>query len=298
LKDLTVFVLTTGEESLSECLRAIERQNVDKDGRFTVEIIKDVYPVHEAFNEMHIRAKTPYFIQVDADVILDDGAIETLYKAAKYSSPLVCAAYGQLYEEGFGPGGSVRCWKRSIFNLFKFRDVRTTDRDFYKRAILLGFHRKDCKKTIGIHRPRQSDFLDYWKTKGDIEKWQFLGRPFGMYAEALYKKLIESPKKNRYKILGFSIGVLTSKKRINRSKDTFVEMGRIGSIFKSLGKEFNTFSLGNEANLSRIGDIASKTYLSFEKTKKKDSVRAIFKEIFKSDLDNRKALEMYERIKY
>ena len=150
MKDLTVFVITCGEEKLGECIEALNAQAPQSNGALKIEIIRDMHPMHIAFNEMHKRCTTPYFIQVDADVILGEGAIYTLYNAIKKSSFFTYAAYGQLYEEGFGPGGSLRCWKKGIFNIIKFRDVRTVDRDFYKRAMFLGLRRKDVKKVLMV----------------------------------------------------------------------------------------------------------------------------------------------------
>ena len=112
MKDLTIFIITCGEGSLDECMGSIESQHVGSKSRPNVEVIKDVYPVSEAFNEMHKRSQTPYFIQVDADIILNKDAIDKLYQAMKKSNFLVYATVGQLYEEGFGLGGSVRCWRR------------------------------------------------------------------------------------------------------------------------------------------------------------------------------------------
>ena len=285
MSDLTIFVITCGEESLDKCMESIQRQHLGGNNKPKVEIIRDVYPVNKAFNQMHKRCKTAYFIQVDADVILHEDALITLYEAMKKSSFMTYATYGQLYEEGFGLGGSVRCWRKSVFNIFKFRDVRTTDRDFYKRAILLGLRTKDVKKTLGIHRPRQSDFLDYWKTKGDVEKWQFLGRRFEKYAEGLYRDLIKDPHGNKYKILGFSLGALTSRERIQRSKNTRVEEERIKSIFNILNTGFDKFNIGGNTNLTYLCNVLKKAYRNYSPPEKKDSIKEVIRELYGTKLD-------------
>ena len=294
MKDLTLFVITTGEETTEECMKALQNQKISGPGGFNIEVIKDVYPMHEAFNQMHKRSKTPYFIQVDADVILKNNAVDTLYRAAKSSSPFVYAACGQLYEEGFGPGGSVRCWKKGIFKIFKFRDVRTVDRDFYKRAVLFGFHRKNIKRTLGIHRPRQSDFLDYLKTKGDVEKWQFLRRPFTRYAEGLYLNLKKDPGKNRYKILGLMLGVITSDKRIKRSKDARVEKERIESLCRILGMDFNRIILREDINMAHFLELIKKSYRNYSPVEKKYLMNGLFKEFFNVPLGRDKLDKAYE----
>lgn len=298
MSDLTIFVITTGEESFDECIGAVKRQDLAGIREPGIEIIKDIFPVHEAFNEMHRRSKTPYFIQVDADVILDKDAVALLYKAIRRAGPFVYAAYGQLYEEGFGPGGSVRCWKRSIFNLFRFRDRRATDRDFYNRAMLLGLHRINVNKTLGLHKPRQSDLLDYWKTKGDVEKWQFLGRPFSKYAQKLYGELITKPEENKYKILGFMLGVLTSKERIRRSKDAKVEKERIEKIFYILNKNFNTFMLKEGIDFLGLSELAKKAYLNYSPAAKRRFTKEILGEFFAGCIDGERLEEIYKVVSF
>ncbi len=283
MSDLTVFILTCGEESLKQCMETLERQGLE-DGT-NIELINDVYPMSEAFNEMHRRCKTPYFIQVDADVILNDGAIDALYQNLKRSNFFIYATYGQLYEEGFGLGGSVRCWKRDIFKIFKFRDVRTVDRDFYRRARYLGFKRKDVGGVLGIHRPRHSNFSDYLKTKGDVEKWQFLNRPFKKYAEPLYEELIKDTHKNRYRILGFFLGTLSSKERVCKSKDVYTEKETLRSILSLLKADFDKFALRDGIDFLRLKSLLKEAYRNYSPITKKGFLKETFKELFGIDLD-------------
>lgn len=296
--DLTIFILTTGEESLDECMDSIKRQRLSDNTEIKIEVIKDVYPVHVAFNEMHRRCRTPYFIQVDADVILKDGAIDALYQAIKRSNFFIFERFGQLYEEGFGVGGRVRCRKKWFFNIFKFKDKRTTDRDIYRKARLLGFREKqvDSDGVLGVHKPRQSDFSDYWKTKGDIEKWQYLGRPFKRYALGLYEDLIKDPHENRYKILGFALGVLTSKKRISKSKDTRVEKERIKDICGSLNIGFDRLPLKRDINFSHLLDIVRGAYGNYSPLKKKGFIKEVFRELFDIEPEGASVEGLYQII--
>lgn len=148
--DLTVFFITFLMTN-SKSLLSLRGQSY-KD--FYVNIIKNVSPMSEAFNEMHRRCLTPYFIQLDEDMILDKTAVERLYNAIKISSPKVYMVYGQLYQPDFGLGGSVKCWKKDIFNRFQFNDVRCVDRDFHNRVKKYGFRKKEVKHKghlFGVH---------------------------------------------------------------------------------------------------------------------------------------------------
>ncbi len=233
--NITVFVITTGEESIDDCLEAINKQSFRKNENFEVKIISDVYPMSEAFNEMHRRCETDFFIQVDADVILKEDAVEVLYNGIKDKSFFTYASHAKLYEEGFGIGGSVRCWRKSFFKYFPFNDCRTVDRNLYKRSRPFFFRRKSIDKVVGIHRPRHSLFSEYLKTKSDVEKWRFLGRKPQKYALPLLEELLLDTQKEKYRIFGFILGVLTSKERVLKSKNNKIEINRLNNVLNELG---------------------------------------------------------------
>jgi hypothetical protein len=189
----------------------------------------------EAFNEMHRRCQTPYFVQVDGDMILKEGAITRLYEGIRRTGFFTYAVYGQLYEEGFGPGGTVRCWKRDFFRWFQFRDVRTVDRDLFRRAAWFGFRRGNLNVNLGTHRPRHSLFSEYLKSKSDVEKWRFLKRPARRYALPLLEELLRDPQENRCRIFGALLGGMTSWERVCRSKDVRLEEERLRRVLDLLG---------------------------------------------------------------
>ena len=223
MKNLTLFIIASGEESLNDCEKAIKAQKLSSEIELIVKKISNVTPMSEAFNEMHRQSSSPFFIQVDADMILNENAVQTLYDGIKNSFFWTYAAYGQLYEEGFGVGGSIRIWRRSFFKLFEFKDARTVDRNLFKRAKRWGFRRKNLKKVLGVHRPRHSSFSEYLKTKSDIEKWRFLKRPASRYAIPLLSDFLDQPEANKTKLFGAILGTLTPWQRVLKSKDSKYE---------------------------------------------------------------------------
>jgi hypothetical protein len=233
LQDLTVFLITSGEDTYDECLEALRSQ----DCTFKIEHIRDVAPMSKAFQTMPDRCQTRYFVQVDADIILHPHAIRTLHQAIRQSSFRTYMVYGRLYEEGFGAGGAVKCWKRSIFRFFKFRDVRTVDRDLYRRLRLLGLRRHGLNEVLGIHRPRYSDFSLYLKSKSDIEKWRFLKRPAAKYALGSLEKTLQNYPDTRHRLLGALFGALTGPDRLVRSKDIPLETARFQKALSFLGQD-------------------------------------------------------------
>ena len=234
---ITVFIIHCGEESFNQCFSSIQNQKLAYNTSIKIEIIKDVYPMSEAFNEMHRQCQTPYFVQVDTDMILNEDAIQILYDEIIKTPFWIYAVYGQLYEEGFGIGGTVRCWKKNFFKYFQFRDVRTVDRDLFKRARWLGLRRRKVPGLLGTHLARHSYLSEYLKTKSDIEKWRFLGRKASRYALPLFENLRKNPVENRFKILGALSGVLSPSAQVKNSKNIFFEKEKLSSLLSTLGYE-------------------------------------------------------------
>ena len=179
MSDITICVLSAVEPPLPECLQAVDAQ---LGGPYRVIRVHDVVPMSEAFNEFVRRsAPSKFVVQVDADVVLHIGAVETLYTFIR-NKPWLYMAWGQLYEEGFGLGGAVRIWRRWPARLFRFRDKRCVDRDYHSRVRLIGLRRQQVKwsdapeQPFGTHFPRQSEFAKFSKARGNFMKWSTLGR--------------------------------------------------------------------------------------------------------------------------
>lgn len=233
LQDLTVYVISTGEDTRDDCLKALHAQ----DCTFTIEHVRGVHPMSAAFQAMPDRCTTKYFTQVDADIILNPDAISTLYEGVQRSAITTYMVSGALFEEGFGIGGAVKCWKRSVFRLAKFRDVRTVDRDLHRRLRRLGLRRRHLTQVMGIHRPRHSDFSLYLKAKSDVEKWRFLKRPGDMYALGVLEEALAAWPADRHRLAGLLLGALSGPARVIRSKDVPLEADRFRKVLGLLGRD-------------------------------------------------------------
>lgn len=76
-KQLTVFLISSGEPDYAAALKALREQ----DCQFTLREIKNVSPMNVAFQQMIDQCKTPWYIQVDADMILRKSAVREMYQA-------------------------------------------------------------------------------------------------------------------------------------------------------------------------------------------------------------------------
>lgn len=177
--DVTIAVLSCVEPPLPECLKAVEAQI---GGPYRVVHVKDCFPMSHAFNEfVRLSAPSKYVVQVDGDVVLHVGAVETLAHSIR-QRPLAYMCWGQLDEDQFGLGGSIRIWRRWPLRVFRFRDRRCVDRDLHGRIRWTGMYRHQVKWSdapelpFGTHYPRQSEFARFSKSRGDTMKWRYLNR--------------------------------------------------------------------------------------------------------------------------
>ena len=73
---VTVFVTTVGAPTFDACLARLAAQ----DCRFRLRVIDRVAPMSAAFQRMLDDCETPYFVQVDEDMLLDPHAVRILYE--------------------------------------------------------------------------------------------------------------------------------------------------------------------------------------------------------------------------
>ena len=121
LDDTTVFVTTIGDEvNFAGCMEHLEAQTV----RCRLEVIDRVAPMSAAFAEMHARCMTPYYVQVDEDMMLYPHALARLRELigeTEASVPLVCAALWDWDIER--PIQGVKIYRQEIVRRFPYRDT-------------------------------------------------------------------------------------------------------------------------------------------------------------------------------
>ncbi len=257
LIDLTVFIISVGEDTSDECEEALTNQ----DCIFTIKRIRDTFPMSSAFQRMPDECETKYFVQVDSDMILEPTAIQTLYNGIKRSLFMTYMVYGQLHEDGVGISGAVKCWKSWLFNYFQFRDCRTVDRDIYSRTRWFGLRYKGLDKILGLHHARLTPFTRYLKTKSDIEKRRFLKISYKRHDVQILNKSIDGLPETGSELFGAMLGVLTPRKRLVRSKDNRLEVQRYSSLMCHLGLNESLPEIRNlKVNITELKNLFYKSY--------------------------------------
>lgn len=203
-KEVTVFVITTSRScNYDECIEALKHQTVKVD----IIVIKDFHPMSKAFQKMIDRCMTPYYVQVDDDMILYPNAIETMYeeiiKTDKKTS-MISFWLNDVHLKFHIHG--VKIYKHNVFKKYPYNfeclscEVEQTsrmERDGYK--VLL-----NESQALGDHSPR-------WTNDGIFERYFNLMEKYKKFEYGWMKNLpnrlweifkINPSKQNLYAILG------------------------------------------------------------------------------------------------
>src|SRR5436309_9592835 len=92
---VTVFVVTIGDTlNFNECMENLASQSV----KFRVEELEHIAPQSGAYQSMIDRCPTPYYVQVDEDMLLVPDAIATLVAAMSSAPPQVAIVCAPLWD--------------------------------------------------------------------------------------------------------------------------------------------------------------------------------------------------------
>ena len=160
---MTAVVLTMGEPTTARALASVRRQT---SALRDVLVIESVSPFSAALNAGAGQVRTPFFIQVDADMTLDSDCVQRLSEAM---SPEVGIAAGLLRDPLMGEVGAVKLFRRECFDAVQLRDGVATDVDFYRELAEHGWLtlytlrelRPGRPRTLGEHRPVYSPAYTY-----------------------------------------------------------------------------------------------------------------------------------------
>lgn len=141
MSDVTAVVLTIGEPFTERALESLKSQTLPP---HEVIIVENMSPFHRAMNEAARRVKTPFFVQVDSDMILDATCIQALRSAVLEKTGLVIA---ELRDPLMGQVVGIKLFRTACFQRDAFRDTISPDTDFVEQLEQAGW------KTLYIGRP-------------------------------------------------------------------------------------------------------------------------------------------------
>lgn len=217
---MTVFVITAGSNpSYPLCREAIERQSTS----FRLDIIRDYHPLSVAFQEMLTRCRTPYYIEVDEDMVLRPDAVETMYRAIRQAPDdvaMVCFQLQDVHPDVTIYG--VKVYKHAILQDFPYNlQHGSCEVEQLDRLHAAGYRYELVEEVMGDHAPRWSPPLIFERYLNLMEKFKDYGYSWLESLPArLWQRLRENPsEENLYALLGAFTSILSEKRLLLGEKD-------------------------------------------------------------------------------
>ncbi|MCK9558034.1 MAG: radical SAM protein [Candidatus Cloacimonetes bacterium] len=220
-KQITAFVISAGNNpNYPICLKALQ----DQTAKVTIDIIKDYSPMSVAFQQMLVRCKTPYYIEVDEDMVLNPDAIETMYRTAiNEQDPKVSMVCFRLLDVhvDFKIYG-IKIYKFDVFKNYPYNlENMSCEVEQLERMKADGYTYKLIEDVVGQHSPLWSNELIFGRYLNLMEKFKEFKY---VWLESLPRKLFEIFQKdpsetNLYALLGAYTSLSNDKKIQSGEKD-------------------------------------------------------------------------------
>lgn len=189
--DVTAIILTTGEATTAEAVACIRRQSVPV---ADIVEVSGIRPFHKALNHGASQVKTPYFLQVDADMLLDPDCVGALRTAMQDD---VGIAVGQLRDAMMGAVVGIKLFRTACFEHRAMPDSISPDTDFVEaiaasgwRTVYVGKQDAD-PRTFGEHRPDYQPPYVFRKFMMEGQRYRHRAAPGGLRWQ--YDRLKRSP---------------------------------------------------------------------------------------------------------
>jgi glycosyltransferase involved in cell wall biosynthesis len=161
MSDVGALVLTLGEQTTARAVESLRAQTLPI---AEVVVLDGVTPFHRAFNAGAERMSSPYFLQVDADFILDPECARSLRDAM---APEIGVTVGALEDPLIGPIAGVKLFRRECVAGTRLSDTIAPEVEFgwalerrgWQTRYLVGRRGGTPTSTMGGHRPRYT--LEY-----------------------------------------------------------------------------------------------------------------------------------------
>lgn len=155
MSDVSAMLLTTGEPYTPRARASVEAQT---ELPREIIVVENVSPFHRALREGARRVTSPFFVQVDADMILDPACFELLRSGVKPDTGIVV---GQLRDPLLGQVVGVKLFRTACFAEVEVPDSISPDTDFGHAIARRGWRTEyighdqgsDLPRTYGEHRP-------------------------------------------------------------------------------------------------------------------------------------------------
>lgn len=246
----TVFLLTVGDPAFQACKDSIERQT---GATFTVETIQNVCPFNAAAQEMITRCTTPYFIQVDEDMMLHPDAVGRMEQQMAQASSEVGMICFHLYDEDRDCSiQGVKIYRTELMKRVSFLDLKASEMNLLDQMGEQGIRWILHPDVLGRHGTQYTPDTIYRRYKTmyekDIRQWNLL-------TSDIYKKAQRFRETGDiiqlFALLGAAHGIIDAPRVPDREKDArtynLKELEIFGRLFKHTPPATQTYDLSRTA---------------------------------------------------
>lgn len=246
----TVFLLTVGDPAFQACKRSVEEQT---GASFNVETIQDVCPFNAAAQEMIARCTTPYFIQVDEDMVLHPDAVSRMEQQMAQAPADVGMICFHLYDEDREcPIQGVKIYRTESMKRVSFLDLKASEMNLLDQMGEQGIRWILHPDVLGRHGTQYTPDTIYRRYKTmyekDIRQWNLL-------TSDIHKKA------NRFRetgdivqlfaLLGAAHGIIGAPHAPDREKDArtynLKELEIFGRLFKHTPPASQSYDLSRKS---------------------------------------------------
>ena len=233
---VSIFVITTSKSSnYNDCIKALQDQNV----HINILVIKDFHPMPVAFQRMIDKCNTPYYIQVDDDMILYPNAIETMYDQIIKSPDDISMIAFMLKDIhlNFNICG-IKIYKHLIFKKYPYNlSCLSCEVEQTNRMKQDGYTYKTIEQVVGNHSPKWSDEGIFERYYNLMEKYKEFGYEWIKNIPLKLVDILKSnpSKQNLYAILGAYTSII--KDGIDNNEKDFTQNKKEFDKIKSFIEE-------------------------------------------------------------
>jgi MoaA/NifB/PqqE/SkfB family radical SAM enzyme len=246
---VTVFCISVGASSFDACEEALQKQ----DCLFTLKFIRNTAPMSAAFQQMLNRCETPFYIQVDEDMILKPHAVRTMYEVfvGKKDDRLAFTCFPLWDRHVKRTIIGVKIYDHAIMKKYPYQDVQSCEMNQVKRMQSDGYrldiewggpwhtHQGKLQPTdrniMGFHGTSYSDREAFERYKDLCEKYRFIGGndwvakwPQEFLTRACKSKNCDSP--DLWAFLGSVSGLITKQNKGEKNFKRYGEMVDFGEL--------------------------------------------------------------------
>lgn len=214
----TVFILTIGDPAFPACKASIEKQTGIA---FGLELIQNVAPFNAAAQEMISRCTTPYFIQVDEDMVLNSDAVNTMAQCMAQAPADVGMICFHLYDDDRErPIQGIKIYRTELMKRVRFYDLKASEMNVLDQMGEQGIRWILHPDIIGRHGTMYTPETIYRRYKTmyekDIRQWNLL--PPDIHRKAK-KFLATGDQLQLFALLGAVHGIIDAPRVPDREKD-------------------------------------------------------------------------------